>query len=80
MFDKMVLRVAMLIMAMAVGMLSFDIALFASRSLLHCNPKAVSSSNRLMLNYIASLVFSQAMISTLIEMVSCNLYFRLFLL
>ena len=77
--DKLVLRGAMLLMTMAVGVLSLDIVLFSTRSLLHSNPSLLFTSNRVTLNHLTSFFFLCSMLFTLAEMLSCNFYFKTFL-
>ena len=40
--DQIVIQVTLLLMSVVIGLVAFDVALFAPRSLLHANPNSIS--------------------------------------
>ena len=62
-------------MSMVIGLVAFDVGLFASRSLLHANPANIGQ-NLVLLNYVVSLFFFFALNYDIIELLSLNTAFK----
>ena len=66
----------MMLMSMVIGLVAFDVALFASRSLLHVNPENIQQ-NLVLLNYLVSLFFFTFLVFDTIELLKLNAAFML---
>ena len=66
----------MMLMSLVIGLVALDVALFASRSLLHVNPENIQQ-NLVLLNYLVSLFFFTFLVFDTIELLKLNAAFML---